>query len=481
METIVQQILWNTFEKIMEYYGRVGLQQIFVMADEFKAIGDEMMREMLRVFIENADRALCEEAKAERKADGYTIKERDVQRTTHTFLGEVTFGRTHFKTKGGGYAHILDNILGIAAYERVDAGVSAKMVNASADFSFGKSAAIVTGGEVGRQTAWNRMHGVGEVVYVPTRSVHTPEILHIFADEDHVNLQDGTNVIVPLVTYCAGKEYVCKGRNALIDPVHIQGFGLTPEEHWSYVYAVMAEQYDMTKVKQVFIYGDGASWIKAGFDVFPNVVYVLDEYHLEKRIKSILSGDICRTFAPRVRAAVNSGDSMAFRKLLNEMTDAVANGMEEGGGLRKKLKAVRENGAFLLAHWQAMLAGRLPDAIGSCTEAQVSHVLSKRFSRDPMGWSKMGLAKTAMVRAFRQNGGTVMPCDIGAGKTLGRARVLPRNIKRYEDIVKKQHNEVFKDWRDWRWFEKDDNDRISHKRTGTRTALDALGKMRDIS
>jgi hypothetical protein len=432
------------------------------------------------VFIENADRALCDDAKKERKADGLTIKERSVPRSPYSFLGELLYARPHFKKEGGGYVHIRDQILGIGAYERVDAGVSASLVNTSSAHSYGESTAIVTSGQVSRQTAWKKMQEVGEVAYVPLKSEETPETLHIFADEDHVNLQDGKNTIVPLVTYCAGKRRVGnKDRNALIDPVHIQGYGLTSEKHWSYVYGLMAGQYDMKKAKRIFIYGDGASWIKAGLDMFPDAIYVLDDYHLEKRIKSFLSGEICQAFAPRVREAVNSGNAAAFQGLFYKMEDAVRASMETGKGREKKLKALRTDGAFLLAHWQAILNGRHPLSIGSCTEAQVSHVLSKRFSRDPMGWSKTGLQKLAMVRVFRLNGGVVTPYDIGADKTDNRT--LINNIKAFEDIVMRQHDEVFKGWRDYRWFEKDDVGLISHKTTGTRVAIYDLLKMRDIS
>ena len=478
MKQSIQQILTNTFKMIMDFYEEAGIREIYVMTDEFKAIGEEMMREILKVFIENADRALCEDAKAERKADGFTIKERDVPRSQHTFLGEFSYKRTYFNTQDGGYTHILDHLLGIGEYERVDAGVSARLVNHASSVSFGESAAIVTSGKVSRQTAWKRMQDIGEVAYVPERCAHTPKVLHIFADEDHVNMQDGTNAVVPLVTYCAGKEHICKGRNALIAPVHIQGYGLKPEKHWRYVYATMAEQYDMRAVEKIFIYGDGAKWIKAGFDVFTDAVHVLDEYHLEKRLKALLSGEICRDFAFWVRKAVYEGDSGAFQKLFYKMKDAVESKM--GEGKQKKLKAIQENAAFLLGHWQAIMNSRLPDTIGSCTEAQVSHVLSKRLSRDPMGWSKAGLSKLSMVRVFRLNGGVVAPCDIGAGKVSGQERTVIINIKKYEDIVSRQHKEVFEGWRDWRCFEKDDDNLISRKTTGTKVAIDALRKMRAI-
>jgi hypothetical protein len=201
---------------------------------------------------------------------------------------------------------------------------------------------------------------------------------------------------------------------------------------------------------------------------------------LEKRLNAMLAGEICRRFAFRVRSAVECGDGDAFQKILYEMLDAVGEKMEDGKGRQKRLKAIRENGAFLLAHWQAILNNRLPGTIGSCTEALVSHVLSERLSRDPMGWSRAGISKLAMVRVFRLNGGKVMPCDIGAGKENARKRTVVSNIEKYDEIVMRQHNEVFKKWRSWLWFEKDDDNLISRKTTGTKVAIDALRKMRDV-
>jgi hypothetical protein len=305
-----------------------------------------------------------------------------------------------------------------------------------------------------------------------------PEVLHIFADEDHVGLQDGKNTQIPLITYCGGKKAVWKGRNELIDPVHIQGYGLSPKTHWEYVYGLISEQYDMKQVKKLFIYGDGATWIKTGLDVFPDAVLAFDEYHLEKRIRSLLSGEECKGYATCIREAISSGDKTVFQKLFYSIEDAVMSALGAGKCRRSRLKSVQNDGAFLLAHWQEILNLRHPLSIGSCTEALVSHVLSKRFSRDPMGWSKHGLSKLAMVRVFCINGGAISPGDIGAGK-IGK-RIVVDSIKKYEEIVMKQHDEVFKGWRDWQWFEKSEDNFISRKTTGTKVAIDALRKMRDI-
>ena len=478
MRNSIQRILVETLEMIMDHHETHGLQELHEMTRAYKSISDKMVRRILSLFIENADKALCEDAKAQRKADGFTIKERGIDRSTHTFLGNLEYERTYFKKEGGGYAYILDHILGVGAYERVDAGVSADMVNLASMYSFDASAGIATSGEISRQTAWKRMQDVGEVAYLPHRSDATPEVLHIFADEDHVNLQDGKNTQIPLITYCAGKKTVCKGRNELIAPVHIQGYGLSPQRHWEYVYGLISEQYDMRKVRKLFIYGDGAAWIKSGLDVFPDAVFAFDEYHLEKRIRSLLSGEECKGYTTWIREAINSGDRALFQKLFYRIEDTVMNAIKAGKCRRSRLKSIQNDGAFLLAHWQEILNLRDPLSIGSCTEALVSHVLSKRFSRDPMGWSKHGLSKLAMVRVFCLNGGIVMPCDIGAGKA--DERIVIDSIKSYEEIIMRQQDEVFKEWRDWRWFSKDDDNLISRKTTGTKVALDALVKMRDI-
>ena len=41
---------------------------------------------------------------------------------------------------------------------------------------------------------------------------------------------------------------------------------------------------------------------------------------------------------------------------------------------------------------------------GSCTEGQISHVLSERFSRPPMGWGKETLGKLSYLRVYKKNG-----------------------------------------------------------------------------
>jgi hypothetical protein len=145
----------------------------------------------------------------------------------------------------------------------------------------------------------------------------------------------------------------------------------------------------------------------------------------------------------------------------------------------KRLAKLKDDGNYLLEHWDKVQARGLPNVIGSCTEPMLSHVLSERFSRSPMGWSRAGLSKMAMIRIYCQNGGVITAADVGGGKLKkDEERKVITSIKKYDAIVKKQFEEALAGTSEWRWFEK--NNEISAKLTGTKQALALLGQMKNI-
>lgn len=477
METIIQQIVTESARKFLKYYDESGICAIGQMSEDLKQLSDEMAREMLSAFISFADEAI-RKAKIERKADAIKIHERNVPRTLFTALGALTYKRTYFDTENG-KAYILDNIMDVEPYERIESMISAKLINAAAMQSYGRSTDMVTQGRISRQSVRNKAMNTGEVLYIPERVARPPEIIHIFADEAHINLQNGKNTILPLATVCAGKRPVCKGRNELLEPFHVHGYNLKPEEHWEYVYALCAEKYDMSRVKEVYVYGDGASWINGAFDVFPEAVHVLDEFHFKKRLRSLLAGKVCSAFNLIVGTSIRGNNKMMFDKAVQDMTTAIEENMPEPEERYKRVKGIKENAAYIMKHWDAIQNRKQPDAIGSCTEALVSHVLAERFTRNPMGWSEAGLSKLAMIRIFVLNGGIIEPADTLAWKHSDKRNSIITKYGKYEEIIRKQQNTILKDAKGWRWFEVDNL--ISGKITGTKVVLDALGGFRNIS
>jgi hypothetical protein len=477
MRTIIQQILSKATDKFINYYEENGMKPIALITEDIKNISDGMAKEIVTTFIESADQSICE-AKAERKTDGITIHEKKVPRTVYTALGSLTYHRTYFKVPSG-RSYLVDKILGVGAYERIDSGVSAKLVNHAAIHSYGRSADIVTDGQISRQSVRNKVMNTGEVAYVPKKAEETPEILHIFADEDHVNLQEGGNAIVPIVTVCGGKRYVCKGRNELTEPFHVQGYGMKTRTFWEYVYALCAEKYDMDRVKRVYIYGDGARWITGYTEVFSDALYVLDEFHFRKRMKGLFAGELCSPFRLVAHKAIQSDDKILFDRIVQGMLIEVEERMPEGKERTGRIKRIKENAAYILKHWDGVQNRMRSDTIGSATEAMVSHVLSARLSRNPMGWSREGLSKMSMIRVYVINGGKIKPKDTVAWKRNPDKCTVTTELEKYETIVKSQQDEILKNAKGWRWFEVEDW--ISGKTTGTKVALDALGRTRNVS
>ena len=478
MNTIIQQILIKAAEKYIKYFEENGIIEISLMAEDFNNISKETAKEMLTAFIEHADESI-RNAKAERKADGIRVQERKVPRTLFTALGSLTYERTYFNMPAGKRGYLIDDILKVEAYERIDAGISAGLVNAAATHSFGKSANMITGGQVSRQSVKNKVMNTGEVLYIPEKAKDMPDALHIFADEDHIHLQNGRNTIIPLITICEGKTPLSKGRNKLIEAFHVQGYGMEPETHWEYVYALCAEKYDMKRVRKVYIYGDGALWIIKGLDTFPYAVHILDEFHFKKRMKSLLAGEICASYSAVINTSISNNNRKQFCRLVDMMLAAVHKKMPESKMRAGRIKAITDSAAYINKFWDAAQNMRLPGSVGSCTEAMVSHVLSERFSRNPMGWSRAGLSKMSMIRVFVVNGGRISPEDTLAWKKYTKKNMEITEYKKYEAIVKKQHDKLFKESKDWRWFEVDNL--ISGKTTGTRVVLNALGKIQNIS
>ena len=100
---------------------------------------------------------------------------------------------------------------------------------------------------------------------------------------------------------------------------------------------------------------------------------------------------------------------------------------------------IRKFGSYLFNNWEEIRNRIMLDIPGSCTEGQVSHVLSKRFSRNPMGWSKGGLGKLSKLRVYLCNGERLSVEDM---KPKGHKE----RYSEYADRFIKEGNKAAIDW-----------------------------------
>ena len=401
MENIIAQQLVKMQGKILGKIRESGLQDIGQTAEAlFRVVKTETCK-LLQAILEATDKEIAN-AKAERKASGLRVKERNVKRRLQTSLGEVEYARTYYETQEGERVYLLDYLIGVESYERVSKALCAKLVNLSAEMSYGKSVRVGEA-EVSRQTVSNKVNALKEVVRDVERVEETPEELHLFADEDHVHLKDGRSVIVPLVTITEGIDTSNPKRHQLINPLHIAGYGMDAEAFNDQVEACVYERYDLDKVKRIYIHGDGASRIVALGERFPNAEHVLDGVHLEKYLKKLGHYNGAAQRMGAIRAALRDGNWKTYKKLLETI---YALQTEKDKENCKKV---------ILYLWNNRQAAQLrysPEICGSCTESLVSHVLSERLSRTPLAWSERGLAQMAMLVVYNKNGQTVSASDI---------------------------------------------------------------------
>ena len=107
---------------------------------------------------------------------------------------------------------------------------------------------------------------------------------------------------------------------------------MSPEEIWFEVLDYIDQAYDLDKVKNIYIGGDGASWIKRGIKIIPKSKYVIDSYHLEKYLKLVLNRYIEETGEisepSKLEIAINNVDHKLYKEALKNMeahTDSSVN------------------------------------------------------------------------------------------------------------------------------------------------------------
>ena len=442
----IQEIIVKAVEEICKTILNIGLENIgkTVKAVFPKAAG--MTLEIIGTCIEEMDQSLVTAAKAQRRRDGITVKDRNVERVLTTELGELRYKRTYFTMPDGSYAYILDHLIGVEAYERISKELIAEILQAATVNSY-QDAIDTTKQKISRQTVHNRLAALDELVMPVERMKETPETLDIFADEDHVHLTPRGQAMVPLVTMTEGIDESDPKRHKTIHPFHIGAYGTSADAFRENALAVLTERYDLDQVKQINVHGDGAPWIRSLQQVIPHSRLVLDGYHLEKELRSFLRLEGARHYAKVIRDAMKKEDGY---EAFNRYCEMICSKQTTEKGREKARKFI----SYCSDHWDAIVARMSGKTCGSCTEPQVSHVLSERLSRDPIAWSKEGLSKMTMLVVYSKNGGRVCGEDVRV-----RINVKPPShfredgYARYRDYANKQADEVLKVKHDWSIFE----------------------------
>lgn len=400
MENSIKQIVkkvTDSYSKIYEKLNENGLD-FFSLSEEIeettRAIGIDMYKEILKTLDEEIKNS------AERKRN-YHIQRRADKRELVTKLGLLTYERTYYKSKEEKkYIYLLDELLGINKYERIDPHCKATLIERSAEYSYLKAAKMTTSISISKQSVKNAIREIGKIqnnALEIKKEEKQKEVknLYIEADEDHISTIDGTNKIMKLVYIYDGVKTQSKDRRKLLGTRYLTG-DITAEELWQEVAEYTYEAYNYDKIENIYIAGDGAKWIKTGLKYLPRSKFILDHYHLNKYVKKITAKEPLVT--KYLWKAIENKNEEEVIKLIEEVEKNIT---EEHKGAIKIAKEYIKN------NWEGIKNLFGTEKYRCSTEGHISHILSSRLSSRPLAWSMIGADQIARMRVYKANGGSI--------------------------------------------------------------------------
>lgn len=442
---IIQQIVTDAVVKFENNLFDGGLVDIVPFMNSSLEDAKKMLLDLAKAYVELVDETLVYGAKALRRKDGITVKERGVKRSVMTKLGELEYERTYFTLPDGSHVYLLDQLIGIEPYERFSRDIIAEILQASTTLSYDKAA----NGSMSRQAVHDHLVGMEDLVKPVSKAEKTPEVLDLFADEDHVHLNPKGSAVVPVVTITEGIDTSEPKRHRTISPVHVAAYGMEIQAFRENVLAVMTEKYDLDKVRQINIHADGGTWIAGLKDLLPHSRIVLDGFHLERDLRSFLRMKGAQPYAAAIRSCMRREDGCSdFLEYCYNIYE-----QQESEDAREK---VVDFMSFCEGHWDSIVPRMKKETCGSCTEPLVSHILSERLSRDPISWSREGLRKMTMLLVYTKNGGTVRAEDVRCrNSSSDETQFREEGYAVYREYASRQAEAVLSQTHDWSIFEHD--------------------------
>lgn len=399
MEQIIQEMIIKSINEVTKRVVKIlkDGEDFVDLVENIKEVTDKLGREICQTILESVDESIKKNSSRKKY---WHVERRADKKTILTKLGEIEYYRTYYcSKKGDKYRYLTDDIFGIVSHEKIDKGLEAKVIELASEISYSKSGKEACKVEISGQTVMNKVRNLNSIKIerIPDKKKEI-EYLYIEADEDHVALQGGGCATPRIIYIHEGK--VTKGkRNSLVEPYYVSCLKAKPETIWEEVYEHIRINYDVDKLKRIYISGDGANWIKTGLDVIPKSRFVLDRYHMNKYVIKACANNL--EYRPKLWRSLNLADKEGFKKLIDELYSKT-----ESENKKEEITDVKK---YMLNNWegieiQAYEAGRV---LGCSAEGHVSHLLSARMSSRPLGWSREGVDCMSRLRAFIKNGGKV--------------------------------------------------------------------------
>lgn len=323
-------------------------------------------------------------------------------RTILTIFGEITFYRTFYKSKlsGKNYCYV-DRFLGLHKYDYFDPYLKALVTQYSSNNSYPKVAKFLND-LIGNRVSINEKHkyfsrqSIRNILLKANLSNaqfktnnYTPNTIYIIADEKWIPTQNNDNnkIMEKSVVIFEG-IYNHKILNKMVFASNDNSF---LDDSIDYIYNV----YDISKIKNIFIMGDGALWIKKLKYEYKlssniNVTFCLDKFHFKQAIHHICLNKSLE-------------DILTFY-VLNNMKDDFKTcclSLIESFPHRKETIETKMN--YILNNWKN-INNLYTNNLSCPMESQISHNIADLFTSRPKAYSVNMINKLMKIRLHYKNG-----------------------------------------------------------------------------
>lgn len=342
----------------------------------------------------------------------YSVQRTD-KRTLISSVGDIIFNSTYYRSaEDGGYHYLVEEILGLDAHERFTEEAEAVLLTEALKTSYSEAARkLPSRQKITKTTVMNKVHGIAEElpVNIPEQK-KSCRYLFIEADEDHVSEQHGrwsskedNGSFISRLAYVyeyKQESKTCKGRKELVNTFYFGGVyagSAGVERFWNRVGEFIRTAYEEEELKQIFISGDGASWIKSGANYLNKALFCADKFHMMKYINAASNQmlDEREIAKSNLYRLLYKRDRKGFKAYTDAMMDSAGN--------EEPIQALQ---TFVLGNWSSVMRTYHNKLVEGCSaEGHVSHMLSERLSSRPMAWSQTGADRMSKLRCYEKNHG----------------------------------------------------------------------------
>lgn len=382
-----------------------------IVFDLSRKIGQELLEELLQI--------IDDKLKKERKR-GILSNHGKRLRYMTTLLGDITFYKRLYQDRGGKYLYLLDEKLGLTknqrvskAYQKIEgllAFVSGSYRKAeelirefygdSPSFESIRGQAIRQGKKILKeekdQIDKELIKALRQTEDELTREADS-RIVYIEVDGTDIHLQHEKKkrAELKLGIISKGKERRYKeGKGEakkLQDKFTYTGI-VSGDEFMSNLAILGEKRFQLSQAELVLIGGDGASWIKEGAkNYFPNSIYQLCKFHLERKLKQTLPYH--KEMQKEIRNLLKEGE---IDKTLKELRQEKSLKPEHKKDIEGLMHYIYYNQEGVNAVDRLRKQGIPVEDLGA-VEGNIDKTLANRFKKRGMRWTRQGALSLAKV------------------------------------------------------------------------------------